>query len=53
MRFQTFALGSYEWFVLLALSASIIQMIEVLKVLQRIGVVGKDLGPMSRRAGNS
>lgn len=47
--FQTYALGSYEWFLLLALSASIVPMIEVLKVLQRVGVVGKDLGPMSRR----
>ena len=33
--FQTFALGGYEWLVLIALSASIIPMIEVLKVLQR------------------
>lgn len=47
--FQTFALGGYEWFILLVLSASIIPMIELLKVLQRIGLVGKDLGPMSRR----
>jgi P-type Ca2+ transporter type 2C len=50
--FQTHALGSYEWIVLLALSASIVPMIEGLKVLQRLGVVGKDLGPMSRRAPN-
>jgi Ca2+-transporting ATPase len=48
--FQTYALTSTEWLVLLALSASIIPMIEVLKVLQRVGIVGKDLGPMSRRA---
>jgi hypothetical protein len=34
----------------LALSASIIPMIELLKALQRLGIVGKDLGPMSRRA---
>ena len=47
--FQTFALSGTEWLILLALSASIIPMIEVLKVLQRVGVVGKDLGPMSRR----
>jgi Ca2+-transporting ATPase len=47
--FQTYALGSYEWCLLLALSFSIIPMIEVLKVLQRIGLIGKDLGPMSRR----
>jgi hypothetical protein len=36
--------------VLIALSASIIPMVEGLKLLQRRGVVGKDLGPMSRRA---
>ena len=48
--FQTYALTGTEWLVLLALSASIIPMIEVLKVLQRVGIVGKDLGPMSRRA---
>ncbi|MBX3219552.1 MAG: cation-translocating P-type ATPase [Labilithrix sp.] len=48
--FQTFALGTYEWVILLALSASIIPMIELLKGLQRLGIVGKDLGPMSRRA---
>jgi Ca2+-transporting ATPase len=47
--FHTFALGGYEWFVLIALSASIVPMIEVLKALQRVGVVGKDLGPMSQR----
>jgi Ca2+-transporting ATPase len=48
--FDTYALGGYEWLVLLGLSASIIPMIEVLKMLQRVGLVGKDLGPMSRRA---
>jgi P-type Ca2+ transporter type 2C len=48
--FRTFSLGSYEWVVLLALSASIIPMIELLKVLQRVGIVGRNLGPMSRRA---
>jgi Ca2+-transporting ATPase len=49
--FHTYALGTYEWLILIGLSASIIPMIEVLKFLQRLGVVGKDLGPMSRRAG--
>ncbi|OJY29236.1 MAG: cation-transporting ATPase [Myxococcales bacterium 68-20] len=48
--FQTFALGSYEWMILLLLSASIIPIIELLKALQRVGIVGKNLGPMSRRA---
>jgi Ca2+-transporting ATPase len=47
--FQTFALAPQEWLVLLALSASIIPMIEVLKLLQRIGFIGRELGPMSRR----
>jgi Ca2+-transporting ATPase len=48
--FQTYALGSYEWLVLIALSASIVPMIEVLKILERLGIVGKNLGPMSRRS---
>jgi Ca2+-transporting ATPase len=48
--FQTYALGLFESLVLLALSASIIPMVEVVKALQRIGVVGKDLGPLSRRS---
>jgi Ca2+-transporting ATPase len=47
--FKTWSLSATEWLVLIALSASIIPMIEVLKLLQRTGVVGKDLGPMSRR----
>jgi Ca2+-transporting ATPase len=48
--FKTWSLSAMEWLVLLALSASIIPMIEVLKLLQRRGVVGKDMEPMSRRA---
>jgi Ca2+-transporting ATPase len=47
--FQTYALSPYEWFVMLALAASIIPAIELLKAMQRAGVVGTDLGPMSRR----
>ncbi len=47
--FKTYSLSATEWLVLIALSASIIPMIEALKALQRAGVVGKDLGPMSRR----
>ena len=47
--FKTYSLSGTEWLVLIALSASIVPMIELLKVLQRMGVVGKDLGPMSRR----
>jgi len=48
--FKTYSLSPTEWLVLIALSASIVPVIEVLKALQRAGVVGKDLGPMSRRA---
>jgi len=48
--FKTWSLSATEWLVLLALSASIIPMIEALKLLQRKGVVGKDMEPMSRRA---
>ncbi|MBX3188224.1 MAG: cation-translocating P-type ATPase [Labilithrix sp.] len=48
--FRTYALSGAEWLVLVGASASIIPMIEILKFLQRKGVVGKDLGPMSRRA---
>ena len=47
--FKTWALSATEWLVLIALSASIIPMIELLKLLQRTGTIGKDLGPMSRR----
>ena len=48
--FQTYVLGATEWIILIGLSASIIPMIEILKLLQRTGVVGKNLGPTSRRA---
>ena len=47
--FQTYAMSANDWLILIALSASIVPMIEVLKVLQRTGIVGKGLGPMSRR----
>jgi len=48
--FKTYALTGLEWLVLLGLSAAIVPLIEILKALQRTGLVGKDLGPMSRRA---
>lgn len=48
--FDTYSLDGTQWLILIGLSASIVPMIELLKVLQRSGVVGKDLGPMSRRA---
>ena len=47
--FRTFALTPREWVIMLLLSASIIPVIELLKLLQRAGLVGKNLGPMSRR----
>jgi Ca2+-transporting ATPase len=47
--FRTFPMGLYEWGVLLALSFSIIPAIEVLKFLQRKGMLQESLGPMSRR----
>jgi P-type Ca2+ transporter type 2C len=49
--FQTFAMSAKQWVVLLVLSASIIPAVELLKALERAGVVGTDLGPMSRRLG--
>ena len=48
--FQTFAMTGYQWLVMLVLSFAIIPAIELLKVLQRSGLVGAGLGPMSRRA---
>jgi len=48
--FQTYAISGSDWLILLGFSASIIPVLEVLKALQRAGVVGKSLGPMSRRA---
>ena len=49
--FRTSALDAPEWMILLVLSASIIPAVELLKLLQRAGVVGTSLGPMSRRRG--
>jgi Ca2+-transporting ATPase len=48
--YRTFPMGGYEWMVTLLLSASIIPAIEIFKLLQRKGLVGADMGPMSRRA---
>jgi Ca2+-transporting ATPase len=47
--FRTFPMGGYEWGVLIALSASIIPAIEVMKWFQRRGLLEDSLGPMSRR----
>jgi P-type Ca2+ transporter type 2C len=48
--FQTYTMGVSEWVVLILLAASIVPTIEVLKLLQRLRIVGAELGPMSRRA---
>jgi Ca2+-transporting ATPase len=48
--FQTFPLSRHEWLALIALSASIVPVIEILKLLQRLRIVGAELGPMSRRS---
>jgi Ca2+-transporting ATPase len=47
--FQTFAMTAHQWTVMLLLSAAIIPAIEVLKLVQRMGLIGKNLGPMSHR----
>jgi Ca2+-transporting ATPase len=47
--FRTYALSPTEWAILLGLSASIVPIVEILKLLQRTGMVGGGLGPMSRR----
>jgi Ca2+-transporting ATPase len=47
--FRTYPMGTYEWTLLFALSASIIPAIEALKWLQRRGMLEQSLGPMSRR----
>jgi len=48
--FRTFFPSPEQWVVMLALAASIVPAMELLKLLQRAGVVGKDLEPMSRRS---
>ncbi len=48
--FKTYSLSPIEWLVLIGLAASIVPIIELSKLLQRKGLVGKDLGPLSRRA---
>jgi P-type Ca2+ transporter type 2C len=47
--FQTFNLSARDWLVLLVLSAIIIPVMELTKIMQRRGVVGADMGPMSRQ----
>jgi hypothetical protein len=47
--FWTFEMTASQWLVVVALSLSIVPILEVMKLLQRRGVVGSELGPMSRR----
>ncbi len=47
--FRTSWLTPGQWAALLLLSLSIVPAVEVIKLLQRRGVIGKDMGPMSRR----
>ena len=48
--FQTYPLSATHWLVLLGLSVLIVPVYEGLKLLQRIGLVGRGMGPLSRRA---
>ncbi len=48
--FRTSWLSFPQWMTLLALSASIVPAAELVKWLQRRGIVGAGMGPMSRRA---
>jgi Ca2+-transporting ATPase len=47
--FRTGALNVSEWLILLLLSASIVPAMEVVKLLQRLRIIGASFGPMSRR----
>ncbi len=47
--FSTFTLTAVDWLVLVGLSFAIVPIFELLKLLQRTGVVASDFGPMSRR----
>lgn len=47
--FQTYGMPLVHWGVLVALSVSIVPVVELSKLLQRRRVVGADLGPMSRK----
>jgi Ca2+-transporting ATPase len=47
--FSTYALAAFDWVILIGLSFAIVPVFEVLKLLQRTGVVARDFGPMSRR----
>jgi P-type Ca2+ transporter type 2C len=48
--FQTFDMGPGDWLVLLAMAASIIPLLEVVKALLRRGLRKENPGPVSRRA---
>jgi Ca2+-transporting ATPase len=47
--FSTYEMSGTEWLILIVLSAAIVPVIEILKWMQRANVIGRDMGPMSRR----
>jgi P-type Ca2+ transporter type 2C len=47
--FSTYEMSGTEWLILMVLSAAIVPVIELLKWMQRANVIGRDMGPMSRR----
>lgn len=47
--FRTFPMSANEWAIMLLLAASIVPAMELLKLPQRVGFVGRNLGPTSRR----
>ncbi|WP_394831998.1 cation-translocating P-type ATPase [Pendulispora rubella] len=51
--FRTYLMTGEEWLILLLLSASIVPGVELMKLLQRVGIGGRTLGPVSRRSTES
>ncbi|WP_394821943.1 cation-translocating P-type ATPase [Pendulispora albinea] len=51
--FRTYLMTGAEWLILFLLSASIVPGVELMKLVQRGGVGGRTLGPISRRSTES
>ena len=47
--FRTFPIAGVEWGVMLGLAFSIVPAVELMKWMQRARIIGKEMGPMSRR----
>jgi len=47
--FQTYPMAPLHWLAMVGLSAAIVPVMEVLKLLQRRRIVGSELGPMSQK----